>query len=290
MQFGSREFLERLKAGYDSGDRSVFNELCRQAVRYTNSILLKYPYLYKEDKEDIAHNACVKVLTEITTFICNLDMNDGVEARSGAWFKTTIHSEIYDYFRHIYAKKRDRRSEELGDDEYWNEFQCDDDSSPENRGMLLSDCSKYISDICNINASPERIIAFFFNMLWESPTQVAKDLEGVFLYKAAKIAKDIINQNFDICLPSDVYKGLYEKLDKKCIIKLYLARKRTKENIYISIKRKTLENISKLGKLDKVGYKRFYLSKNKISDATNFIRTKMINKYSYKSQERRMLK
>ncbi|WP_294551572.1 hypothetical protein [uncultured Pseudoflavonifractor sp.] len=159
MEFGTQAFFERLKAGIASGDQEFYNELDTTVERSIGHMVrskIQYP-----DSDDVMQNIKTEVWLRISMFLNSSECS--LPAQRNAWLKKVAASKISDFYRKR-SLKQEVSLEETTDG--------GPSSGRPSESLLLREadrlinyrrCCRAISHICNLDMTPDRLLAVLYN-------------------------------------------------------------------------------------------------------------------------------
>lgn len=243
MEFGSETFFERLRQGVAQGDPDVYLELDRAVERSVRALVAsKIPYA---EREDVMQEIKLTVYRKLVGFLKR--SAEYSPAQRNAWLQLVARSRINDYFRKNYFRLSPEEEERLRSqfqtqekqEKWYPKFSSLDDqemegltasSTPEEN--LLSKlrnqedqnrCDRLIAYICGLRLPPERIVAFFYNVILlplsagdgrkkGDPTQIADMLAGRPLEELVREMERDLSRLFGRDFPDWVFSPLEDKL------------------------------------------------------------------------------
>lgn len=275
MQWGSNENFDLIKNSIQNED---YEQICNLIMSCAEpKICSSIP---SDGQLDVLHEIILSVLKSLEKYVLNFeDLN---VAQRNAWFTKIVECRKYDYWRDYYdanysnnRKKTDNKNDEVEiknlivslDEEYDNGKPLYDYGVVDNEIENIIEKSdfeltyKIIKFICNLNTSPDKILAFFFNKVISTyyaitqngkASKVAETLKGKSLYSIYWIMRKKINAVLDIKVDDVVFQGLVDKLYK------YDGTVQYKDKIFL-------------------------LSSRNITDSSNWIKMKL---YEYLKEEK----
>ena len=159
MEFGSQNFFNRLKAGVTAGDPDVYvdlNDMVDRSVRYLVSAQVN-----ASDVEDVLQEIKITVWRQMSFFLQS--SADNTPSQRNAWLKKVAASKISDFYRKR-SLKQEVSLEETTDG--------GPSSGRPSESLLLREadrlinyrrCCRAISHICNLDMTPDRLLAVLYN-------------------------------------------------------------------------------------------------------------------------------
>ncbi len=242
MEFGSETFFERLRQGVSAGDPDVYLELDQAVERSVRATVAnKIPL---SEREDVMQEIKLTVYRKLVSFLKR--SAEYSPAQRNAWLRAVAKSRINDYYRKNYLRLSPEEEEEwrsvfhISEEEQWRPkfppldeedvVNIADPSTPEENLLsklrnqeVQNRCDQLIAYVCGLRLPPERIVAFFYNVILVplsandgrkkgDPTQIADMLAGRPLEELVRQMKRDLSHLFGRRFPDWVFSPLEEKL------------------------------------------------------------------------------
>ncbi len=261
MKFGSKSYFDYMAANISIPESEyMYMDLC-QVLRKDIFHMIVSMGVRESERESVFEDVCTKVISSLVDFLQN--SSEKTDAQRNSWLKKTVRCVIYDHFRRE-CREYDVSSLEqiVTNGEMHIQYVSENSIEElEHAREVNSDLTDAIADVCALNTTPDKIIAFFLNC-YEcicgsirqngSPKQICEEFNGKTLHEAAETMKKRMQDSVAFYIPAQAYRALDDKIAQAA---------ENNENAYFS------------------------MSPKMISDATRWIHSKLAEKRSENTGE-----
>lgn len=221
MIFGSKKYFDYISANISSQESEHMYENLYEVLRKDVFGMSEFSKVPDNDKDAVFDKIATKVMFKLPLFVCNsVNMTD---AQRNSWLKRVVKSNVADYFRLEYKKLESSILDDIVENRETHLKYASDDNI---EGMLkdrevYEELIESIRDVCSLNTTPDKIIAFFLNCYCcvcgkyrenGKPQQICDEFNGKTIEYAASTMKLRIQDVVCINIPEAAYSALDEKI------------------------------------------------------------------------------
>ena len=221
MIFGSKKYFNYISTNINSQDNKYMYEDLYAVLHKDVFYMSEFTKVPEHDREAVFAKIASKVIFKLPLFVrTSADMT---EAQRNSWLKSVVRSKVADYFRLEYKKHEYSTLEDIVENRETHLKYASED----NVGEMLKGREVYeaivnsIKDVCSLNTTPDKIIAFFLNCYScvcgsyrenGKPQQICDEFNGKTIEYAAKTMKSRIQAVVCVSIPDEAYSALDEKI------------------------------------------------------------------------------